>query len=82
MAVQSAQTFDIVFSGKVPLAELKKIKDAKVQDANGDLVTVHMNGELSSLFAVLAKHDVQKIDTRNLDLEETFLGFYENGDKK
>lgn len=76
MAAQASQTFDITFNGKIPLSELKKIKSAKVVDTKDSSVTVHMHGELAPLFKVLASHEVIKIDARNLDLEELFLGFY------
>jgi ABC-2 type transport system ATP-binding protein len=80
MATEASQTFDITFSGKVPLSELKKIKRAKVTDVDKSSVTIHMHGKLAPLFSVLAKSDVTKIDARNLDLEEMFMGFY--SDKK
>lgn len=73
---EAAQTFDIVFVGKVPIAELKKVTGAQVTNSTEHGVTVHLHGKLSSLFGVLAKHDVAKIDARNLDLEDMFLGFY------
>jgi ABC-2 type transport system ATP-binding protein len=83
MAKEASQTFDITFAGKVPLADLKKIKGAKVTDTKRGAVTVHMHGKLAPLFSVLAKYDVAKIDARNLDLEDMFLGFYsEKGARK
>lgn len=81
MAADAAQTFDIVFAGKVPLAELKKIKGVSIKNSRGKMVTLHTYGKLSPLFELLAKHDVQKIDTRTLDLEEAFMRFYESGEK-
>jgi ABC-2 type transport system ATP-binding protein len=83
MAREASQTFDITFSGKVPLVELKKIKGAKVTDFVDSTLTIHMHGKLAPLFSVLAKSDVTKIDARNLDLEDMFLGFYsEKEDEK
>lgn len=81
MATEAMQTFDIVFAGKVPMNELSKIKGAKNITQDGNNVTLHMHGKLALLFAVLAKHDVLKIDSRNLDLEEAFIRFYEEEDK-
>jgi ABC-2 type transport system ATP-binding protein len=80
MAKEASQTFDITFSGKVPLSELKKISHTKVTNVKKDSLTIHMHGKLAPLFSVLAKHDVTMIDARNLDLEDMFLGFYK--DKK
>ncbi len=83
MAIEAAQTFDITFSGKVPLVELKKIKGLKLTSQSGKSVTIHVHGELSPVFAVLAKNNVVKIDSRNLDLEEVFMQFYQaKGAKK
>src|SRR5690606_2131543 len=83
MEAEAAQTFDITFSGKVPLAELKKIPGASVENNGHKSVIIHVKGKLAPLFSVLAKSDVSKIDARNLDLEETFLKFYQDeGDKQ
>lgn len=82
MSLEASQTFDITFKGKVPVNELKKIKGARVSEQTTDGVTIHMHGKLSDLFAVLAKNDVTKIDARNLDLDELFLGLYEGKNKK
>jgi len=82
MTTEASQTFDITFAKKAPLSALRKIKNLVIQSADAENVTIHIHGKLSELFAVLAKHDVTKIDARNLDLEDLFLGFYEEGQKK
>jgi ABC-2 type transport system ATP-binding protein len=82
MAKEASQTFDITFSGKIPLSDLKKIKGAKISNTTDTTVSVHMHGKLAPLFAVLANNDVVKIDARNLDLEDMFLGFYSGKEKK
>ncbi len=82
MATQASQTFDVTFNGKVPLSELKKIKAARIVDNKDSNVTIHMHGELAPLFKVLSNHEVTKMDARNLDLEELFLGFYSEEEKK
>ena len=78
MTAEASQTFDIVFASTPPLAELKKIPKARIDSAQDNEVTIHMYGKLAPLFSVLAKHEVIKIDARNLDLDELFLGFYQN----
>lgn len=78
MAVEAAQTFDLVFKDKAPLSEIKKLSGVQnlvVNDPSS--VTLHVNGELSPLFALLAQHNVTKIDTRALDLEEAFMHYYQ-----
>ncbi|HET7673759.1 MAG TPA: ABC transporter ATP-binding protein [Candidatus Saccharimonadales bacterium] len=81
MASEAAQTFDITFAGKVPLGDLKKIKGVKVISHNKQNVAIHIHGHLAPLFRLLSRHDVTSIDTRNLDLEEVFLRFYEGKEK-
>jgi ABC-2 type transport system ATP-binding protein len=83
MIHEAAQTFSITFADKIPLSELGKVKGARLQGHDKNIVTLHMHGELSGLFAVLAKHKVTNIDARNLDLEETFMHYYQDtGTKK
>lgn len=81
MASEAAQTFDITFVGKVPLSDLKKIKGVKLISHNKQNVAIHIHGHLAPLFRLLSRHDVTSIDTRNLDLEEVFLRFYEGKEK-
>ena len=77
MVQAAAHTLDITFAAKPPLAELRRVTGLKVQSTNDNLVSVQLQGKLSDLFAVLARHDVVAIDARNLDLEDMFMKFYE-----
>lgn len=77
LAKEATQTFDIGFVGEVPLAELKKIKGTKIIKNSPHHVTVHLQGSLSALFAVLAKHEVNSITQREANLEQEFMRFYE-----
>jgi ABC-2 type transport system ATP-binding protein len=80
LASEAAQTFDIIFKDTAPVGALKKINGVKLTSHRGTTVTLHFRGDLQPLFAELAKHDVLKLDTQNLDLEEIFLRFYkQNG---
>jgi ABC-2 type transport system ATP-binding protein len=78
MATDAAQTFDISFADQPPLAALKKIKGLRVSNHDDHSVTLHIQGDLTPLFQLLAKHSVTQLDTRQLDLEEVFLHFYES----
>ncbi|MCA9333480.1 ABC transporter ATP-binding protein [Candidatus Saccharibacteria bacterium] len=77
LAVEASQTFDITFAGKAPLAELRKLKKTKLTSNADGSVSLHVHGELSPLFALLAKHDVQHLATKELNLEEEFMRYYE-----
>lgn len=82
LAKKAAQTFDIIFSEKAPISELKKIKGVRIERQEAKQVTLHINGKLAPLFTVLSKHDVSNIDARNLDLEDMFMKFYQGENKK
>jgi ABC-2 type transport system ATP-binding protein len=81
LAKEATQTFDIGFASEVPLAQLKKIPKVKVVKNSHHHATVHMHGNLSSLFAVLAKHEVSSINQREASLEQEFMQFYEGAKK-
>lgn len=83
LAREAAQTFDVVFKEKPPVTKLKQIKGVQETSVHGNTVTLHFHGELKPLLAELAQHDILKLDTQNLDLEEIFLRFYkQNGGGK
>ncbi|HVV26229.1 MAG TPA: ABC transporter ATP-binding protein [Candidatus Saccharimonadales bacterium] len=83
LAREASQTFDIVFKDKPPLGTLKALGGAEDVIAHGNTVTLHFRGELTPLLAELARHDILKLDTQNLDLEEIFLRFYrQNGGRE
>lgn len=83
MAKEAAQTFDLVFKDKAPVSELKKLPGVhNIVQTSPSGVTLHVRGELSPLFALLARYTVTKIDTRELDLEDAFMHYYQPGGGK
>ncbi len=76
MAQEAAQYFDVTFMDQPPLSELKALKGVRITYHHDQTVTLHVQGKLGPLFAVLAKYDTTKVATRDLDLEEVFLHFY------
>lgn len=76
LATEAAQTFDIGFIGAVPINELKKVPGAQVAKVSQESVTVHMHGDLSRLFAVLARHKVKHLTTREVNIKQEFLRYY------
>ena len=78
MAHEAAQTFVITFVGEAPINNLKKVHGVKIVNHDNNIATIHVHGQLSPLFAVLAKHNVTNVEARSLDLEEVFLRFYQN----
>lgn len=82
LELEAAQTFEIFFAGKPPLAELKRLVGVKVVEHPDNIVKLHVHGDLSPLFALLAKNKVQKVVTGELNLEEEFMRFYETESKR
>jgi ABC-2 type transport system ATP-binding protein len=83
MIKEAAQTFDVTFKEEAPLAKLRQLSSVQnVVENNAHSVTLHIRGELAPLFALLAQHTVATIDTRTLDLEETFMHYYQPGGDK
>lgn len=76
LASSATQTFDIAFEAAAPVEQLKAIKGCKVSVNSDNHVTVRLAGDLSPLFAILARHQVHTISQREVDLEEEFLKFY------
>ncbi|MBI5906899.1 ABC transporter ATP-binding protein [Candidatus Saccharibacteria bacterium] len=72
----AVQTFDVTFAAEAPLLELKKLKHTQVTSNSPSHVSVHIRGDLSPLFTVLAHHGVLSLDSRGINLEEEFLRFY------
>ncbi|HVS79242.1 MAG TPA: ABC transporter ATP-binding protein [Candidatus Saccharimonadales bacterium] len=73
------QTYDISFAQESPLPQLRKLRGVKVIANTPRHVTVKIKGELGPLLALLARHKVNSIDRREIDLEEEFLKFYRKG---
>jgi ABC-type multidrug transport system ATPase subunit len=76
LANQAAHTFSLTFRDKAPLADLKRLAHAGVTTHDEHHVTISVQGELSPLFGVLAKHHVTRLEQQEVNLEEQFLRFY------
>lgn len=75
----ASQTYDISFADSAPLAELRAISRSKVIPNTKQHVTIRVRGDLTSLFGVLARHKVNSLDRREINLEDEFLRFYKDG---
>lgn len=78
LARQASHTYAISFAGKPPLTELRSIKELSIINHTKQQVVLRLSGSLSPLFAVLAKHDTTGFDTRELNVEEMFMHYYED----
>lgn len=83
MAKEAAQTIDLIFNDNAPLAALKKLPCVQnLVQSSPKSVTLHVHGELTPLFALLTRNSISKIDTRELDLEDAFMHFYQPQESK
>jgi len=73
---KAAHAFIITFTQPAPLKELKALNNAIVTARNDTIVRVQLEGELSPLFNVVAKHKVSRFDPEEASLEQEFLRFY------
>lgn len=82
LAATAAHTFDVTFAKPAPLSELQHIKNAKLTSSH-DPHHVSLSVPSSSLgqfFGVLAKHQLQQFQQREVNLEEEFMQFYREAD--
>lgn len=80
-AKETTEVYDISFAKEAPIDELHRIPKIKVTANTPRYVTVKMRGDLSPLFAILARHKVHSLDRRESSLEEEFLSYYRGGKK-
>ncbi len=81
LAAHAAHTFDLVFVDAAPLLALRNIPGSDVSpgpDKHRVSISVAASN-LKQFFAVLAEHDIQQFQQREVNLEEEFLNFYREG---
>jgi ABC-type transport system involved in cytochrome c biogenesis ATPase subunit len=78
LQAKAAHSFMITFRGTTPLAELQRIKQLTIVSHDEHLARIEVEGDLTPLFRVLAKHPVQRLDQETANLEAQFMRFYED----
>lgn len=74
----TGQNFIIEFAGKPPVAEIKKIKGLTVTQIDKNALSVSLSGKLSEFLKFLSEKDLVSLRSKEADLEEVFLGYYES----
>lgn len=77
----TVQTYEISFAERAPLKELQAIPKAEVKANTQSHITVRLRGDLKPLFQILARHKVNNIERRAINLEDEFLQFYKGARK-
>lgn len=76
LAKKAAHTFSLTFADKAPVAELERLPRAHVTTHDEHHITASLEGELTPLFALLARHHVTHLEQQEVNLEEEFMRFY------
>lgn len=76
LSKNAVQTYHISFADNAPLADLRRLRGAKVSANTPRHVTVRIKGDLRPLFSLLSKCRVNAVDRQEIDLEEEFLRYY------
>lgn len=79
LAASAAHTFTLTFSDRAPVAELQRLPHAKVSAHDEHHLTISIEGELAPLFRLLGAHHVTRLDQQEVNLEEEFMRFYQDG---
>lgn len=79
--IGATKTFDITFKDKAPLKDLKALPKTEVEPVSPHQVTIHIKGDLSSMFGVLASNKVTAINQREISVEHEFLRYYSGGNQ-
>lgn len=74
---RASKIYEVTFSGKVPITEIKRLAQVKVQLLSDVSATIQIRGDLSPLFGILAKHQVVSLEPREASLEDEFMHLYE-----
>lgn len=76
LAIEAAQTFEVVFANNVSLDSITAIKGVQKATRKENLTTIHVHGNLKSFLGFLAKQDITHLSTKSLNLEEEFRQYY------
>lgn len=79
LASRTSQTYSVSFAETLPLADLRRIPNAKVATHSSHHAVIQMKGDLRPLFMMLARHKVTSLERREDSLEAEFLRFYKGG---
>jgi ABC-2 type transport system ATP-binding protein len=79
LKARARRMLDLTFRGLPPTAELAALPGVRDLEADGHTVRLTVEGSTATLLEVAAPHHVERIVTHEPDLEEIFLGFYQEG---
>ncbi len=80
---EAAQTFNVSFKTNVTAVDIKRVSGVKkVSKTNQNSFVIHVRGNLSPLLLFLSKQKIYSLSSKELDLEEEFMKYYETDSKR
>src|SRR5665811_371900 len=76
---QFSQRVEITFANTIPIG-IEHVAGASMTERNGSRVTLHLDRDINPLLHFLACHEVERMVIRPPELQEVFLGYYEQGE--
>jgi ABC-2 type transport system ATP-binding protein len=74
---EHAKVYEITFADEVPLLKIKQLEHVTVIRASKKSITVKVQSGLSRLLRVVSAKDVLSIDQQQVEIEDSFMKFYE-----
>ncbi len=74
---RTVRRVDLVFEDAPPLDKLRTVEGVREATALDHVAHLAVEGSMAALFATAAPHRIVDVVTHDVDLEEIFLGYYE-----
>jgi len=73
---RAMRSVQITFDSAVDSSEFEALDGVRSAESHGDVMTIHMTGDIDSVVKHAARHHVVELISERADLEEIFLAFY------
>lgn len=81
MKARALRYIEVKFEGQVPLDAINSIKGVKGLLADGDTLRFAVEGSMDAVIKAIAQYHVVNLVSREPDLEEMFMTYYERGEE-
>ena len=79
MIARALRYIEIQFDDHVPLDAINSIKEVKDLSADGNTLRFAVEGSMDSVIKAISQYHVVNLVSREPDLEELFMAYYERG---
>ena len=77
LKARAQRQVDIVLERELPVGTLRRVPGVRDAGGGGTRLQVFVEGSMAPLFAATAPYGIERVVTHEPDLEEIFLGYYE-----